>query len=205
MRKLEIPTEQQNLIISLHLEKGFMPYQISNELKSLGISISTSSVYRFLKSTNRYNKSIGEEIRTKSAGISKRGTRRSEDQKLRISEGCKRAWKSEELKTRFSKLQSRRWNSMSEPQWELYMEKHNGFKSKSEEILAKILSPIGFRWQYQYHGHIRLQMDFFHPELKVNIEVDGKSHSSESSRLHDCLRDMELRDKEIKVIRIKEL
>jgi len=62
--------------------------------------------------------------------------------------------------------------------------------SKAEQILWRYLSrsQLGVKFRRQ-HGIGVYIADFYCPEKKLVIEVDGDSHYQESGKLHDRIRD----------------
>lgn len=65
-------------------------------------------------------------------------------------------------------------------------------------LKGRQLSGIKFRRQHGIGDYI---VDFYCPELKLVVEVDGDSHYSISGKSHDLLKDDYLKDLEITVIR----
>jgi len=46
-------------------------------------------------------------------------------------------------------------------------------------------------------------LDFYFPEFKVNLEIDGAQHEREERKVSDSHRDSLLRERGINIIRIK--
>lgn len=67
-------------------------------------------------------------------------------------------------------------------------------KLKSKQILG-----YKVRRQYGIGSYI---VDFYCPQLKLAIEVDGDSHYTREGKVHDKKRDTFIHDKGIKILRI---
>lgn len=89
-----------------------------------------------------------------------------------------------EYKERRQKLR----NNMTEPEKKLW------------EILRNKQMGVKFRRQ---HGIGYYIADFYCPELKMVIEVDGKSHFSEEGKAYDKIRDDFMLSLDIITIRLK--
>jgi very-short-patch-repair endonuclease len=74
------------------------------------------------------------------------------------------------------------------------------FTSGSEFIVKNYLEGLGFK--HNVVGPSQTKMDFFHPELKINVEIDGDSYSSIRAMSEDCERDNLLWSYGILVIRV---
>lgn len=66
------------------------------------------------------------------------------------------------------------------------------------QIRRKQLSGYQFKRQYSIDRYI---VDFYCPQLKLVIEVDGDSHCSESARRYDAAREKEIAAHGIKILR----
>ena len=66
-------------------------------------------------------------------------------------------------------------------------------------LRARRFSNYKFRRQHPCHGYV---LDFFCPEARLNIELDGGQHGSEEERAHDAARDAALAERGIQVLRI---
>lgn len=66
------------------------------------------------------------------------------------------------------------------------------------QIRRKQLSGYQFKRQYSIDRYI---VDFYCPQLKLVIEVDGDSHCSEWARRHDAAREKEIAAHGIKILR----
>lgn len=65
-------------------------------------------------------------------------------------------------------------------------------------LKGRQLSGVKFRRQHGIGDYI---VDFYSPELKLVVEVDGDSHYSNSGKSHDQIKDDYLKELEIKVMR----
>jgi very-short-patch-repair endonuclease len=84
---------------------------------------------------------------------------------------------------------------------------HAFFTTPGEFAVKEYLESLGFQHnKAAYHAgpnHDRqVRMDFYHPELKINIEIDGKSHDFPEAQRSDANRDRFLGYLDIQVIRI---
>ena len=71
------------------------------------------------------------------------------------------------------------------------------------DVFASILCPLGYVRELQVrHAGRQYNLDFAHPEVKVNIELDGLYHMSTPEE--DTQRDATLKDLGWKIIRIKQ-
>lgn len=116
------------------------------------------------------------------------GKERSEEEKVRISEGVAGYWEkmSAEERDRRSQQAKDQWDAMSEEERQLLMAAANeGIResskngSKLEKALLEGLTNAGFVVEYHREGLVvnkKLQIDLFVPELGTAIEVDGPSH-----------------------------
>jgi hypothetical protein len=116
------------------------------------------------------------------------GRERTQDEKVRISDGMAAFWEemSEEEFNRRSDAAKVQWANMTEEQREaLQKASHEAIRmssiegSKLEKSLEKGLTNAGFVVEYHREGLIpnqRLQIDLFAPEVGTAIEIDGPSH-----------------------------
>lgn len=133
---------------------------------------------------------------------SKLGVPRSEEVKKKISEATRKAMNCESVREKIK---------------ENFLNGKNGFSkyltdriSYPEECAMIILDELKQNYEFQYQimkkelgiGGICYYLDFFIPEINLNIEIDGKQH--EKSREKDRERDEVLKKiKNIDVVRIK--
>jgi very-short-patch-repair endonuclease len=69
-----------------------------------------------------------------------------------------------------------------------------------ERLKGKGLSEYKFRRQHSIGHYI---LDFYCPELKLAIEVDGESHDNEKAKIYDKEREDEIKTYGIRFFRIK--
>lgn len=75
-------------------------------------------------------------------------------------------------------------------------------ETKTEQILWKKLrnKSLGIRWRRQ-HSIDMFILDFYAPEIKLAIELDGSVHKTKENKEYDEERTCYLESKDIKVIR----
>jgi very-short-patch-repair endonuclease len=76
------------------------------------------------------------------------------------------------------------------------------FTSGGEFTVKNYLEGLGFKHNVVAPSQTR--MHFFHPELKINVEIDGDSYSSIRAMIEDCERDNLLWSHGILVIRVQD-
>lgn len=75
--------------------------------------------------------------------------------------------------------------------------------SQREEALAAGLIEHGWKWRLRwYDGDGRIEMDFAHPERKINVEIDGPEHRYSVRAREDARRDDLFRERGWTVVRI---
>ncbi len=86
----------------------------------------------------------------------------------------------------------------------------SGESTKEEKIMKPLLSKLGFKSEIVFgtgqggmgiYGVPWYCADFYHPIVKLIIELDGSSHLMKGRREKDKRKDSFFKDKEIKVIR----
>ena len=116
-----------------------------------------------------------------------KGKVRTEESKIKISEGMAKHWKDmeEEEREERAKKARQQWESMSESDKENLRKKaaEAGLKasrerSKIEKFLLNSLTNSGYSVLFHKKGLIddKFELDLFIPELKVAIEIDGPAH-----------------------------
>jgi very-short-patch-repair endonuclease len=79
------------------------------------------------------------------------------------------------------------------------------FMTPGELVVRDYLEGLGFKHNTYVSGEPLqrcFRLDFYHPDLKINIEIDGESHDLEKTQLFDRRRDDFLDSQGISVIRI---
>jgi very-short-patch-repair endonuclease len=67
-------------------------------------------------------------------------------------------------------------------------------------LKQKKLNGYKFRRQHSFGNYI---LDFYCPEIRLAIELDGQHHFTPSGKINDEIRDAFLNDHEIKVLRFE--
>ena len=179
--------ETSRFLIKQYVDNGRSTYEIAEELDTY-----PNKVRRMLLK-------LGVELRSKSVAQSNalntgrpkhptKGTTRSEEDKVKISEGMYNHWcnMTDDEREKRSEQAKKQWKSMS------LQEKENLRKaaaeavrkagkegSKMEKFLHRELTEGGYSVIFHKKGLIpndRLEVDLFLPELKVAIELEGPSH-----------------------------
>jgi len=117
-----------------------------------------------------------------------KGKERSDEVKLKISQGLSANWDSlsDEEKARRANISKENWNAMSVAEREAFRSaaskailKAAKEGSKIEKIILKYLTDKGFRPLFHHEMMLpneRLQIDIFLPEIATAIEIDGPTH-----------------------------
>jgi very-short-patch-repair endonuclease len=69
-----------------------------------------------------------------------------------------------------------------------------------ECIRKKKILGVRFRRQYSIGKYI---VDFYSPQLKLAIEIDGKSHDTQSKQEYDAIREKEIKELGINILRFR--
>jgi very-short-patch-repair endonuclease len=69
-----------------------------------------------------------------------------------------------------------------------------------ERLRKKQILGVRFRRQFSIGNYI---VDFYSPKIKLAIEIDGKSHDTETKREYDSKREKEIRELGINVLRFR--
>jgi|TARA_R100000808_G_scaffold2804_3_gene10510 very-short-patch-repair endonuclease len=179
--------ETTNFLIEQYINKGKSTYEIAEQLNTY-----PNKVRRLLVKA-------GVELRNKSTAQSNaittgrhkhptKGTTRSEEDKIKISDGMYNHWSNmtDEEREKRSAQAKKQWESMSlEDREKLRKAAAEAVRragkegSKMEKFLHRELTERGFYVIFHKKGLVpneRLEVDLFLPELKVAIEIDGPSH-----------------------------
>ena len=117
-----------------------------------------------------------------------KGRRRTEDERIKISEGMSFHWEvmGEDERERRSEIARKQWMSMTdEEKKNLLSMAAEGMRragregSKLEKFLLSGLTSAGHRVIFHRKGFLyndRLEVDLFLPALKMAIEIDGPAH-----------------------------
>ena len=177
----------KDFLLEQYVKRGKSTYEIAEELGTYPNKVRRSLV------------KLGIDLRDKSKAQSKalqtgrhkhptKGTVRTEDDRIKISEGMHSHWSKmpEEERNRRSEQAKKQWDAMSAEDKDKLrkaaaaaVRKAGKEGSKMEKFLLKGLTQEGYSVIFHKRGLIpndRLEVDLFLPELKVAIEVDGPSH-----------------------------
>jgi very-short-patch-repair endonuclease len=88
-----------------------------------------------------------------------------------------------------------------------YTENNRNYPTKSELIIKGKLERLGINFIFQYPVIIKNKLyilDFYLPDNKLYIEVDGSTHNSESAKRYDNIRKQAInKELHIREVRIK--
>lgn len=181
---LEITSE---IILDLYNNQKLSPYEIATKLNTY-----PNKVRRLLKK-------LGVQIRDKSEAQSlalttgrhqhpTKGTTRSNDTKVKISEKVSTYWQNlpDDLKEKRAEQSRDMWNNMTDREKELLRKSAaeairaaSKDGSKIEKFLRLDLTKHGFNVIYHKKSMVmneNLEMDLFIPEAKTVVEIDGPTH-----------------------------
>jgi hypothetical protein len=200
---------EEDYIIKLYTEDNLSPYTISDKLKSEktfgenppGKSWITNFLTRKMVWTG--SKSGRPKSKSHRESISIATIQRYSDPEQRkvTSEAKIEFYSSPENR----KLQSDRMRKSIENGFTPYL-------SKGEFLVKEFLMEKGFRHQYTFitsrseegFQKSNFRLDFYHPELRINIEIDGVSHEWNNVIEKDLEKDLILRSLGVRVFRVKE-
>lgn len=69
-----------------------------------------------------------------------------------------------------------------------------------DRLRKKQILGVRFRRQFSIGNYI---VDFYSPNIKLALEIDGKSHDTETKREYDATRDKEIRQLGITILRFR--
>lgn len=171
-------------------------------IKKYADGLSTIAIAKELdtypKKIERILKKNGETLRSRSESQSlairegrakhpTKGTKRTEEDKMKISMGVEKAWQEmpEEAKQQFKESAKDRWEKIS-PEKKREMQEKAGRAlrmaclegSKQEKFLKEKLQEMGYEVVMHKKGLIEgnFEIDLLLPELNTIIEVDGPQH-----------------------------
>tara|TARA_Y100000401_G_scaffold117044_2_gene124454 strand:+ start:856 stop:1626 length:771 start_codon:yes stop_codon:yes gene_type:complete len=161
--------------IAIAKELGTYPKKIERILKKNGTTLRTRSESQSLA------------IKKGRAKHPTKGTKRTEEEKTKISKGVEKAWKEmpDEIRKQFSDSAKERWEQM-DPQKKREMQEKAGRAlrlaclegSKQEKFLKAQLEGLGYDVVMHKKGLVEgnFEIDLFLPEINTIIEVDGPQH-----------------------------
>jgi very-short-patch-repair endonuclease/DNA-binding CsgD family transcriptional regulator len=179
--------KHKEFLINQYINEEKSTYEIAQELNT------------YPNKVRRALKSLGIALRDKSSAQSvaiasgrhehpTKGKKRTESEKIAISDGMYSYWKEmdDEERDRRSELSKRQWANMSDEERETLRQmaaeavrRASKEGSKIEKFLYESLTKEGYRAIFHKKGLIasdKLEVDIFIPELKTAIEIDGPAH-----------------------------
>ena len=179
--------KHKEFLINQYINEEKSTYEIAQELNT------------YPNKVRRALKSLGIALRDKSSAQSvaiasgrhehpTKGKKRTESEKIAISDGMYSYWKEmdDEERDRRSELSKRQWANMSGEERETLRQmaaeavrRASKEGSKIEKFLYESLTKEGYRAIFHKKGLIasdKLEVDIFIPELKTAIEIDGPAH-----------------------------
>jgi len=181
--------------MSKHIDESYVIKQYSNGSSTIAIA---KELNTYPKKIERILKKNGTSMRSRSESQSlaikqgrakhpTKGTKRTEEEKNKISKGVEQAWKdmSAEDKEQFCESARNRWENM-DPMKKREMQEKAGRAlrmaclegSKQEKFLKGKLEELGYEVVMHKKGLIEgnFEIDLLLPELNTIIEVDGPQH-----------------------------
>ena len=183
---MKFAEQHKELLVRAYIREKRSTYDIAEELNTY-----PNKILRALKylNINMRSKSSAQSNAIKQGRHTHptKGKVRTEESKIKISEGMAKHWKDmeEEEREERSKKARQQWESMSESDKENLRKKAaeavlkaSREGSKIEKFLFNSLTNSGYSVLFHKKGLIddKFELDLFIPELKVAIEIDGPAH-----------------------------
>ena len=183
---MKFAEQHKELLVGAYKREKRSTYDIAEELNTY-----PNKILRALKylNINMRSKSSAQSNAIKQGRHTHptKGKVRTEESKIKISEGMAKHWKDmeEEEREERSKKARQQWESMSESDKENLRKKAaeavlkaSREGSKIEKFLFNSLTNSGYSVLFHKKGLIddKFELDLFIPELKVAIEIDGPAH-----------------------------
>jgi len=183
---MKFAEQHKELLVRAYKREKRSTYDIAEELNTY-----PNKILRALKylNINMRSKSSAQSNAIKQGRHTHptKGKVRTEESKIKISEGMAKHWKDmeEEEREERSKKARQQWESMSESDKENLRKKAaeavlkaSREGSKIEKFLFNSLTNSGYSVLFHKKGLIddKFELDLFIPELKVAIEIDGPAH-----------------------------
>ena len=177
----------KDFLVEQYVNQGKSTYEIAEEIGTYPNKIRRSLVKLGITLRDK-SKAQSKALQTGRHKHPTKGTVRTEDDKIKISEGMHTHWSkmSEEERNKRSEKAKKQWDQMSAEDKDKLrkaaaaaVRKAGKEGSKMEKFLHKGLTEAGYSVIFHKRGLIpndRLEVDLFLPELRVAIEVDGPSH-----------------------------
>jgi very-short-patch-repair endonuclease len=95
------------------------------------------------------------------------------------------------------------YNRKEQKPWRQYLRTHS---TRAEIVLwynLKGRQMLGYKFRRQ-HGVGQYVLDFYCPELRLALEIDGESHDSIEARVHDEARQRSIEEHSIQFLRFRD-
>jgi very-short-patch-repair endonuclease len=177
----------KDFLLEQYIKQGKSTYEIAEELGTYPNKVRRSLVKLGIALRDK-SKAQSKALQTGRHKHPTKGTVRTEDERIKISEGMHSHWSkmSEEERLKRSEQAKEQWDAMSAENKDklrkaaaVAVRRAGKEGSKMEKFLFQGLTRAGYSVIFHKRGLIpndRLEVDLFLPELKVAIEVDGPSH-----------------------------
>lgn len=174
----------ENEVLNLYKE-GYSTYQISKILNTYPNKIRRCLIKLGVKLKNK-SEAQKNALQKGLAKIPTEGKERTNEEKLKISQGMSKSWKNmDEEKYKYRcEMAKQKWMKLSEEEKErmrqlALKEIHRASRegSKLERFIRDVLVKNSYNVVYHYIlDNTQLEVDMYLPSLKTIIEVDGLSH-----------------------------
>lgn len=174
----------ENEVLDLYKE-GYSTYQISKILNTYPNKIRRCLIKLGVKLKNK-SEAQKNALQKGLAKIPTEGKERTNEEKLKISQGMSKSWKNmDEEKYKYRcEMAKQKWMKLSEKEKErmrqlALKEIHRASRegSKLERFIRDVLVKNNYNVVYHYIlDNTQLEVDMYLPSLKTIIEVDGLSH-----------------------------
>ena len=184
---MSLDRKEEKFIVKEYVENNKSTYEISESLGTYPNKVRRTLVKLGVKLRDK-SKAQSTAIKSGRHKHPTQGTERSENDKVKISEGMSSHWEHmcDEERTRRSETAKKQWDNMSdEDRDKLRKSAAEAVRraakegSKVEKFLREGLTQAGRDVIFHKTGLIanqNLEIDLFIPSLKVAIEVDGPAH-----------------------------
>lgn len=184
---MSLDRKEEKFIVKEYVENNKSTYEISESLGTYPNKVRRTLVKLGVKLRDK-SKAQSTAIKSGRHKHPTQGTERSENDKVKISEGMSSHWEhmGDEERTRRSETAKKQWDNMSdEDRDKLRKSAAEAVRraakegSKVEKFLREGLTQAGRDVIFHKTGLIanqNLEIDLFIPSLKVAIEVDGPAH-----------------------------
>jgi len=129
-------------------------------------------------------------------------------QLISFSERQKRLWSRRDYRRHHTGVLKKIWKDPERRKRLSIRHKQNGVRWRSSKGAIRLHRLLGRGWKLEFNVTLsryrRYAIDIAYPEMRLAIEVDGKTHSNVKQRLRDAKRDRDLRFLGWSVFRISE-